>query len=267
MKKLLKRLLNNKGMTLTELIIVMFVSSVIFSIAMGLIIPVKNLMNTTRSNAHMDTISSTVNEYFRGTVQSATSLVFVRLKADNNIEDSKLVTVTEYFNKQKGKGIKAIAVLNTSADPDKDPPVYRIFDFGSVSDFSQLNDMIVAQDEDTYGLFRDPFYGDTGEYKYSCAVEFYNNSSGEKWLQVASQCKKVSKGNIDFVNQKHVLNFKLLNSFLSDIEDEDGNKTEIVEGDGVETDAGSYTPDSTGDDASIEGHGYIILYTPMEIKT
>lgn len=242
MKNRLKRLLNNKGLTLAELIIVMFISAVIISVALGLLVPVKDMMNSTKSNAHMDTVNSTVNEYLRGTVQTATALTFVQLDSNNNIKDGDTDAVKKFFEDHLGK-VRAIAVLNT--DGDINAPVYRIFDFEAVSGNTELINLIGAKNEAEYGVFRDTFYEGT-----SCAVDFYADDSGS-WLQVASQCKRVNNGALDFANQKHVLNFKLLNSSLSDFGgiSGDDDSEEIVADFETQRD--------------IDGHCYLILYTTL----
>ena len=251
MKNRLKRLLNNKGLTLTELIIVMFLTSVILAIALGLLVPVKNLMNGMKSNAHMDTINSTVNEYFRGTVQTATALTFIRLDADNTIKEEDRDTVKKFFEAHPGK-VKAIAVLDVEADNEDIPvPIYRIFDFEAVPGNTELINLLYEKNEAEYGLFFDTFYE-----KASCAVEFYSGSTNG--LQIASQCWKVNGDSLEFINQKHVLNFKLLNSALP-------SGFEGVSGDdeSEETDAFVGSDTSTEEDASIEGHCYLILYTTL----
>lgn len=251
MKNRLKRLLNNKGMSLTELIIVMFLTSVILAIALGMLVPVKNMMNGMKSNAHMDTINSTVNEYFRGTVQTATALTFIRLDGSNGIKEEDRDTVKKFFEDHLGK-VKAIAVLDIEADnEDIAVPIYRIFDFGAVPGNTEIINLLYEKNEAEYGLFFDTFYENA-----SCAVEFYSGSTSG--LQIASQCKKVNGDTLEFINQKHVLNFKLLNSALS-------SGFDGVSGEGEETDAFVPSDETTEEDASIEGHGYLVLYTTLDI--
>lgn len=222
MKKRFTCLLNNKGLTLTELIVAMFLTSVILAIAVGMLAPVKNLMNTLKSNAHMDAISSTVNEYIRGTLQTATSLKFVTLEGDNTVKTADKDSVNGFFS---GNRVNALAVLDTGTGEKN----YRIFDFGEIS-VSQLDDLLKNKSEDDYAFF-DPFYENS-----SCAVELHNDSG---YLQVATQCYR----NGEAINQKHVLNFKLLNGSLASVS---GTGEEMV------ADASQTT---------IEGHGYLILYT------
>ena len=241
MKKQLKRLLNNKGLTLTELIVALFLTSVILAIAVGMLAPVKNLMNTLKSNAHMDTISSTVDEYIRGTLQTAKSLKLVELTDYNTIKTEDTDGVKSFIS-ANGNKANAIVVANVSEDST---PLYRLYELENV-DYTALNNIIgnlnvgvyKADYADKYAVFNDAFYNET-----SCAVEFYN--AGGTRLQVASQCFK----NDEIVNQKHVLSFNLLNSNVSSFTG--------IAGSGVETDI---------DATEITGHCYLILYAPMEIE-
>ena len=236
MKKLLKRLLNNKGLTLTELIVALFLTSVILAIAVGMLVPVKDLMNTMKRNAHMDTICSTVDEYIRGSVQSASSLKLVVLNDDNTIKDGDTDGVKGFFS---GSKVRALAVLDTGVDETS----YRIFDFGEIpaEGYTWLVNSLNDKDQAEYGVFNEPFYEGT-----SCAVEFWN--AGGKRLQVASQCFR----NGEIINQKHVLSFNLLNGNLpSGFSD--------IQGEGTKTDV------DIENQAEIAGHCYLLLYTTLDI--
>ena len=232
MKKLLKRLLNNKGLTLVELIVVMFLTSVILAIAMGLLVPVKNLMNSLKSNAHMDTVCATANEYIRGTLQTAEKVSLYKLGDGNAIVDSPVIDTDS----------NVIAILDINAGTGN-PPVYRIFDFGNVQTSAELTSRISnagdknAQKE--YCAFFDAFYEGS-----SYAVELYNDG---KWIQLTSQCYRLTKdpsNPTEAANQKHILNFKLLNGSISG----SGADAEINVDPNV-------TPEIGG------GSGYIIVYT------
>ena len=249
MKKLLKRLLNNKGLTLTELIVALFLTSVILAIAVGMLAPVKDLMNTMKSNAHMDTISSTVDEYLRGTLQTATSLKLIRLDENNQIGSGDTDDVKKFCTPERKA--KAIAVLNVNPD-SSEPPIYRLFDFDALGqDYTQLiNHMTWAQTgtleqmgkAKEYVVFNEPFYEGT-----SCAVEFYNDGGGKR-LQLASQCFR----NGESINQKHVLSFNLLNTGVSGFT-------------GVAGDTGEYTNVDIEAQSEIAGHCYLLLYTTLDI--
>ena len=252
MKKLMKRLLNNKGLTLTEMIVALFLTSVILAIAVGMLAPVKNMMYGMKSNAHMDTISSTVDEYIRGTLQSAKSLKFVRLDNLNQVSAADRDDVKKFVD--PNNNAKVIAILNTNPD-SSEPPIYRLFDLGDFGkDYTQLtNHLTMAQSGTTadviamkeYAVFNEPFYENT-----SCAVEFFKSDKSR--LQVASQCFR----NGEMINQKHVLSFNLLNGNLTTSE---GSEVfSEIEG------TGEYTDVST-DQSTIEGHCYLILYTALEI--
>lgn len=248
MKKLMKRLLNNKGLTLTELIVALFLTTVILAIALGMLAPVKNLMNTLKSNSHMDTVNSTVDEYLRGTLQSAKSLKFFQLDDLNQISDADRESVKKFCT--PSNKARAIAVLNVNPDTSE-PPIYRLFDLGDAGqDFTMLNNLMTkaqsgvltdVQAMKDYAVFNDPFYGDN----ISCAVEFYN--SGGKRLQVASQCFR----NGEIINQKHVLSFNLLNTRVDGFSDITGT--------------GEYTDVDPEAQTEINGHCYLILYTSVYI--
>ena len=253
MKKRLKLLLSNKGMTLTELIVAMFLTSVILAIAVGMLAPVKNLMNTLKSNAHMDTISSTVDEYLRGTLHSAKGLKIVQLDNLNHVSDADLDSVKQFCT--SANKAKAIAVLNVNPQSglnpdaaDYEPPIYRIFELGDAAqDWTKLDNLmdkahsgLTADVEEMkdYAVFLEPFYEGT-----SCAVEFYND--GGKRLQVASQCFRDG----EMINQKHVLSFNLLNTGVSGFTD--------IAGSGVQTDV------DVEAQTEIAGRCYLILYTTL----
>lgn len=249
MKKMLKRLINNKGTTLTELIVVLFISSVILAIAMGMLAPVRNLMNTMKSNAHMDTVCATGNEYIRATVQTAKTLSFVRL-GDNNAISAENEEKLKKAVGDSGKA-KVLALLDVNAGTGE-PAMYRLFDFSDGITYNQLKSYTYTTTDykaliKEYGVFRDPFYENT-----SYAMEFYNSTKG--WLQIASQCYR----NGEAVNQKHILNFKLLNSLLTN------NNMGGVQGSGAVIE-GSGADDMIDIDANttptIEGHAYIIVYS------
>ena len=236
MKKLLNRLLNNKGMTLTELIVALFLTSVILAIAVGMLAPVKNLMGTMKRNAHMDTISATVDEYVRGSLQTAKSLEFFTLDNKNEIVEADRDNVKNFFS---GNKVRALAVLNTNSDTSEEP-VYRLFDLGQVAGNTELINLlgkansavtVTRKEMAEYAVFNEPFYEGT-----SCAVEFFSDG---KTLQVASQCFRDG----EMMNQKHVLNFKLLNSAVT------------VNPGGEETFADPETQ------TLLAGHCYLILYT------
>lgn len=241
MKKLMKRLLNNKGMTLTEMIVAMFLTSVILAIAVGMLAPVKNLMNTMKSNAHMDTINSTVDEYIRSTLQSATSVMLVQLNSGNDFDDTADKTAAnQFFTDKAGEMICALAVVNIGTDS---APVYRVLDFDRVYTFAELQGRLsTSSSYADYGIFNEPFYGGNN---ISCAVELYNNGS---WLQVASQCKKENNGSMEIANQKHVLNFQLLNGTAAEVSGDEGEETNA-------------DLNQEGAELEIEGHCYLILYT------
>lgn len=131
MKKSFKNLLNKKGLTLVEIIVVLLVSSILIGIAMGMLTPVKRLLNTLKGNAHMDAACDTVNEYIRGSLQSATSVCIIPYSSLNNeaVEAVKKQwgDYTKKYTKDKGYIVKALGVMeNYNGD-------FRLYDFGDVS--------------------------------------------------------------------------------------------------------------------------------------
>ena len=261
MKKLFKRLLNNKGLSLTELIVAMFLTSVILAIAVGMIAPVKNLMNTLKSNAHMDAMCSTTNEYIRGTLQTARTLTIVRLDGNNGITQENKDIIEGALNSSS----KVLAVLDVNAgmdDENGDPmdPMFRIFEFdggltygvlaGYIGDLPLLDDAGYKAFADQYGAFNEPYYENT-----SFVTEFYN--SGVGWLQVASQCYKEGEA----INQKRILNFNLLNSGVSNLYDESGNAVSVnIAGEGA---SNAIEADKEVNPTLQGGHSYIIIYTTL----
>lgn len=138
MKKRLKRILNKKGLTLVEILVVLIVSSILLGCAMGMLAPVKNLLNSTKSNANMDVMCDTANEYIRGSLQNAKDISIFVYHDDGDAgaeaEFNALVDQwTAYKNNlKKGDQIRAIGVLKNY------PGDYRLYDFGDVSDIGKV---------------------------------------------------------------------------------------------------------------------------------
>lgn len=172
MSKRLKQLFNKKGFTLVELLVVLIVSSILIACAMGMMMPVRSLLNTSKSNAHMDTACNTVNEYIRKSVETADAIGVVMFP-DENIEDwstewlyvdnaNKMIRkayadLSLKYKASDGYQIRALGVMqNYNRD-------YRLFDFGDVttinyswgynpSDPLKINDASESDDpDDTVG--------------------------------------------------------------------------------------------------------------------
>lgn len=126
MKNKFKRLLKKKGFTLAEIIVVLLVSSMLIAIAMGMLAPVRRLMNTLKANAHMDAACDTVNEYIRGTLQSATSVCIIPYSDLDTVKE-QWGEYTKKYTKADGYMVKALGIMeNYNGD-------FRLYDFGDVS--------------------------------------------------------------------------------------------------------------------------------------
>ena len=238
MKHRIKRIFNKKGLTLVEILVVLLVSSIILAIAMNMMGPVNNLMNSVRSNAQMDMMCDSANEYIRGKIQAAESLKIYRLTEQNMLPGSggAVPAVSDVY---------VIAVLNVK--PSASTPEYRLFDFGRVASGDEIMTLInesvlnIGNAVDKYAVFNEAFYQDS-----SYAVEILNGESGKKWLEIHSQCQRIDDGEVEIVNQIRALKFKLLNSFAS---------VDYVSDD---------VPVIEEDDISIEGTPYLIVYKKVD---
>ncbi len=230
MNKRLRRLLNKKGITLVEIIVVLFVSSVLIGIAAGMLGPVTALMSSIKGNAHMDTMCDVANAYIRSAVQTASSVDFY---------DPVAVTETDIQNYVTSAGttykVYAIAVLKETVqdyrypdDATKTLDQFRLYDFGKISNSSSavdpamspltlknaVTDIASFADKNNYSVFRNNFYENT-----SYQLTFKANTTdvaGEggaiehyaKNIIVASTCLNADG---EKANQPRELSFKLLN--------------------------------------------------------
>lgn len=126
MKENIKRLLKKKGLTLVEILVVLVVSSILIGIAMGMLAPVRRLMNTLKGNAHMDAACNTVNEYIRGSLQNATSVCIIPY-SNIDVVKSQWGEYTKKYTKANGYKVMALGVMeNYNGD-------FRLYDFGDVT--------------------------------------------------------------------------------------------------------------------------------------
>lgn len=126
MKQRFKRLLNKKGLTLVEILVVLVVSSILIGIAMGMLTPVTRLMQSLKGNAHMDAACNTVNEYIRGSLQNATSVCIIPYSNVDTVK-SQWGEYTKKYNKASGYKVMALGVMeNYNGD-------FRLYDFGDVT--------------------------------------------------------------------------------------------------------------------------------------
>lgn len=128
MKNRIKLLINKRGLTLVEIIVVLLVSSILIGIAMGMLAPTRRLMNAIKGNAHMDALCDTVNEYIRGSLQGATSVcVIPYTKIESDPVKKQWEDYTKKYTKADGYVVKALGILENY------PGDFRLYDFGDVS--------------------------------------------------------------------------------------------------------------------------------------
>lgn len=126
MKKILKRLLNRKGLTLVEILVVLVVTSILLACAMGMLTPVNNLLNSMKSNAHMDTMCDTANEYIRGELERAEKICVIPYSNLDSVKN-QWKTYTDSYNASNGYSVRALGVMeNYNSD-------FRLYDFGDVT--------------------------------------------------------------------------------------------------------------------------------------
>ncbi|MBD5114214.1 MAG: prepilin-type N-terminal cleavage/methylation domain-containing protein [Ruminococcaceae bacterium] len=247
MKKRLKRILNKKGITLVEILVVLVVSSILLSCAMGMLTPVNNLLKSTKGNAFMDVMCDTANEYIRGSLQNANDIsIFVYHDdgdtAGTNTEFTDLGSQWQTYkdNLKKGDQIRAIGVLKNY------PGEYRVYDFGDVSNIETVNNnwgipsannniVTLIQNRDggningknwsnfrNFLVFNEDFYnsglsGDLG-YSYQLAFTLSGGTSdpdtgiaGVNYITLSSQIFKRDGTSYTPNNQLKKMSFKLLN--------------------------------------------------------
>lgn len=148
MKQRFKRLLKKKGLTLVEILVVLVVSTILIGIALGMLTPVKRLMNTLKSNAHMDALTDTVNEYIRGSLQNAEAVNIIMYPdsintdywgnsddhayidaADNTIK-AAWKNFSEKYKASDGYKLKAIGIMQNYNND------FRLYDFGDVTNIN-----------------------------------------------------------------------------------------------------------------------------------
>lgn len=141
MKTRFKRILNKKGVTLVELLVVLIVSSILLGIALGMLTPVSRLLKSIKGNAHMDTLCDSVNEYIRSSLVKAEAVSILVYPDDqsnwtddfnynNDAKDQIMNAWKEFHNTYKesdGYQLRAIGIMqNYNSD-------FRLFDFGDVT--------------------------------------------------------------------------------------------------------------------------------------
>lgn len=228
MKKFYKRLLNKKGLTLVEILVVLIVTSILLACAMGMLAPVNNLLNSVKGNAHMDAACDTINEYLRGTLEKAEKVAVISYNDSNTIRNT-WKTYTDTYPASEGYKVKAMGVLeNYNGD-------FRFYDFGDVTviDYSwgynpadpmetkTANDGIVpgnalvslVKNRDGGGrwqkgwdghefhwfdAFNEEFYsnGSSGNVNYSYQIAVELNGGSNSYLTISSQVFKRTGTNV-----------------------------------------------------------------------
>ncbi len=204
MKNKIRRLLSKKGLSLIEVIIALFISSILILCATGMLAPVNSLLNTTKTDAHLDAANNTLNEYIRRSVQASQYLAIVPIDNTDKLAD-KIIEYQGYVNTELQ--LKALAIIKkTDTENGVNIDRFRLYEFDSVngtSDFTNPSDEI-------NGVFNPDFYE-----KASYLASFENASpedlgeGGSKttdWLKINS----VFVRNGDYVSQLRKLSFKVL---------------------------------------------------------
>lgn len=139
MKIFYKRILSKKGLTLVEILVVLIVASVLLLCATGMLAPVNNLLNSVKSNAHMDTACDTITEFLRGSISKAEKVCVLpfphateegynlpsgTLRPEHEALNQKY---NEYRNNLKfGEEIRALVFVNNYKED------FRLYDFGTI---------------------------------------------------------------------------------------------------------------------------------------
>lgn len=273
MKKRFKLLLSKKGLTLVEILVVLIVSSILIGIAMGMLMPVKNLMNSIKGNAHMDTMCNTTNEYIRGSLQNATNIKIITYdKTDSESMNRIVEQVNSYKATKKSDDgyplqVKALAILENSDN------FYRLYDFEEITDDKNIKLLVEgvsdssSDSENKYGVFRDSYYENTSYImtvtndKSSTPIVVKDSEGNVKetytttgWLKVTGQCFKMNEDDKTIgepTNQPKTLSFAIY-----------GNKVRFG---GNDSDEAVFDSATNEFDTSKLKNGFVILYVTKKI--
>lgn len=211
MKNILNRLRGKKGTTLAEVLIVLFISSILITIAMGLMRPVQELTKTVKGNAHMDSMCDTVNEYLRDVLQPARQ-VWVYKHTSTNKSDIKAKAAELKTNcvDLAGRRTTVCAVIIKKDSSGK----YRIYDYGTIyrkstatppngiDNLSAFNSAIDGAASEDYNLFL-PGYYENLSFELSICGSASN-------VKISTQCHI---GDTDeYANQRRTINFSMVDS-------------------------------------------------------
>lgn len=232
MIKRLTQLKGKKGTTLAEVLVAMFITSILMGIAFGMMSTQTKLTATIKSNAHMDSICDTVNEYVRSSIAAAKRGVVFKYNATNL---GSITTAAQgYVTSQATNNDKLYALMIRYPDPTQphdldNPQMARIYDFGpldssNISSFTGKLSAIMSEN-DACGLFYDGYY-ENASFEMTAIVNGTN-------IKLRSQFRNPYTGELR--NQPRTLSFSMLNG---------GSLT-----------SGGYTDTDEMDD------GIVILYT------
>lgn len=187
------------GMTLAEVLIALFVSSILIGCAIGMLPTVKRLMNSITINSHMDAMCDTANEYVRAVVQSSNAVTVRAIGVD---DDGISGLVEDY--KSDGKHTTGTIVIRTNADGN-----LRIYDMGNAPGSSVVSFVKAAAPSDAeekmYALFNEAYYENTN------FTLTFKSTGGQG--SIISQCiiREDATTGEKIINQPRTLNFRLLN--------------------------------------------------------
>jgi len=200
--KKVRRLLNKKGLSLVEVLVVLLVSSILLIIVTGMIAPVNNLLSSVSANAHMDTMCNTINEYFRSIMQTASK---AKVVGYDGVDVSTINAVAADYLTEAQSGVsgykaeaRAIVIRKNCNNQ------FRIYDMEKYSNASNISNFITSiapDEEEPHRLFMDCFYENT-----SLKVSINCGSN----IKISTQCLKNINGIEEVANQEKNLTFQTL---------------------------------------------------------
>ncbi|MCM1299183.1 MAG: prepilin-type N-terminal cleavage/methylation domain-containing protein [Firmicutes bacterium] len=208
MMKRLTQLKSKKGTTLAEVLVAMFITSILLGIAFGMMSTETRLMATIKGNAHLDAVCDTVNEYVRSSVGTAKRGAVYKYEPATV---SNIATAAQnYVDSQTTQNDKLYALMIRYPDPTQphttdNPQMARIYDFGpldssNLSGFTTKLGAIMSTD-DASGLFYDGYYE-------NASFEMTVVTSGAN-IKIYSQFRNPYTG--DLANQPRTLSFSMMN--------------------------------------------------------
>lgn len=163
--KFLKKILNKKGVTLVELIVVIAITAILSLAVAGLFGPSMQLVNSLKSNANMDVVGDTANRYIRNSTFAADNVTVVSFDPVASLSDLDSKQAELAANAKDGYSVRALACING-----------RLYDFGKLT--SNVSSYIGTPGP--YRMFNEAFYA---KNQYRLKVE-----TDGKWISLSSQC-------------------------------------------------------------------------------